>query len=1171
MSTPGLHLDKLEVMRMPGFPPSRQFRIEDLSPGINIVHGPNESGKTTVGQAICMAVHGVPDREGRAILQASVGGDTGTFSVKVEGGHCTWLQEGETVQDGPVPPGGTADRYKLWLHELLRAEDPNRDFARQILEESAAGYRLRDARDALGFRPSSSGSNITERKECRQAEDRLREVRARAVDPRAVREELRLLRKEKALTEAQRERAYALERAEAFRRYATEVEAAEGRLQELPPTLETITGREPEWLEDLREQLALAEEKEQKAEVAIGRAQQARTQTNLPPDHEPPGELVPELRARVQKFQRCEDQLERLERELADAGAQAQEARAVLGEVTDLDLLGEIDAELVQRAERLCEQGEALRRKRTVLEAVEAWLGGEEATSDRDRVQDALRALERWLRESSEATPDAEPARLAGLFASLLVVLAGVVALLLGLTGTAGMAMGLLGGLLLVAGGVLLYLFLKRKRQDSPTTARPAYRRDFERTSLDPPTHWDEDSVEARLEELRRALGAIDLARERAEKRAELAPGREELAREADQHEADASGLAQELGIDPRAGDASFFWFVKNLAAWQSASREMVGTSSALEEARGQRESLSGAITSRLEPYGSPEPDSAEEALAFVEALDERFVAHRSAQQEERAARERLAEARDRAEKLRGEIADLWEEVGLDADDDAALQKLCDRLDDYNEASTAASEARVLRDQALTQLRKEPGYNAPMEEMGATEIQAELAALAGWSERLEELSKEIPTLEERIRTAKQADQVEAAIEVRDRALASLRDRMEREVRQVVGWSVAEAVHEETRDQDRPEVFKRAGRILTTITRGRYQLRFRDGDPPEFRAADTLDGETKKLSQLSSGTRVQLLLAVRLAFVEHQEQGARWPIILDETLATSDDVRARAILDAVLEIARDGRQVFYLTAQADEVAKWRSVLETGDPSVPPHRFIDLTQVRSLTEPVEAPGFEPVPVSRQTVPRPEGHDHSTYGKAIGVGPFDLGEPVEKLHVWYLVEDTDLLHTLLELGCESWGQLKGMREGTRTLHGLIPDPVWAKIQVLAEAATSCHAACRIGRGRKVDRIVLADAPGVSEKKIDEVASVADRVGGSGAELLAALAAGEVSYFQDSQREKLEEFLVQEGYLDERPPLSREDVERRTLAGVATDLQTSVLDRSAVLRLLDRLLTRA
>ena len=51
MSKAGLHFKKIQVIRAPGFE-NRGFTVSNLSPGVNIIHGPNASGKTTLARSI---------------------------------------------------------------------------------------------------------------------------------------------------------------------------------------------------------------------------------------------------------------------------------------------------------------------------------------------------------------------------------------------------------------------------------------------------------------------------------------------------------------------------------------------------------------------------------------------------------------------------------------------------------------------------------------------------------------------------------------------------------------------------------------------------------------------------------------------------------------------------------------------------------------------------------------------------------------------------------------------------------------------------------------------------------------------------------------------------------------------------------------------------------------
>jgi uncharacterized protein YhaN len=112
------------------------------------------------------------------------------------------------------------------------------------------------------------------------------------------------------------------------------------------------------------------------------------------------------------------------------------------------------------------------------------------------------------------------------------------------------------------------------------------------------------------------------------------------------------------------------------------------------------------------------------------------------------------------------------------------------------------------------------------------------------------------------------------------------------------------------------VFRKARDLFTDFTAGSFRLEIDEGVKPSFRAVETSSGRGVGLDQLSSGTRVQLLMAVRLAFIEEMESGHQLPLILDEILGNTDDLRASAIIDATIEICRLGRQVIYFTAQHD---------------------------------------------------------------------------------------------------------------------------------------------------------------------------------------------------------------------------------------------------------------
>src|SRR5690606_29293204 len=209
------------------------------------------------------------------------------------------------------------------------------------------------------------------------------------------------------------------------------------------------------------------------------------------------------------------------------------------------------------------------------------------------------------------------------------------------------------------------------------------------------------------------------------------------------------------------------------------------------------------------------------------------------------------------------------------------------------------------------------GEGSELIDLAAGELEVLIADETAAADRYDEIAHEITATETLITSAKRSHDVESALAAVQRAEDALRDALEEESRAAIAQELIEAIDAATRDQHLPAVFQRARDLFSRVTHGRYELRMSSEAVAEFSAYDTVEGRVRALEQLSSGTRVQLLLAVRVAFVEQQEDGVMLPVVLDEVLGNSDDERARAIMEAVVELAREGRQILYFTAQADE--------------------------------------------------------------------------------------------------------------------------------------------------------------------------------------------------------------------------------------------------------------
>ncbi|HEY9480555.1 MAG TPA: ATP-binding protein, partial [Gemmatimonadaceae bacterium] len=155
--TPGssaLRLSTLHVRRMPGIPDG--FELPGLSEGVTVVFGPNASGKSSTARAIEAALWPGHAAQRDVAVLAEFAMDGSLFRVEVDAGHVAVQRDGAEARPPELPAPELRHRYRLSLHELMKCEDS--DFAREIARQSAGGYDLGAAAEALEFRGQPSAA-----------------------------------------------------------------------------------------------------------------------------------------------------------------------------------------------------------------------------------------------------------------------------------------------------------------------------------------------------------------------------------------------------------------------------------------------------------------------------------------------------------------------------------------------------------------------------------------------------------------------------------------------------------------------------------------------------------------------------------------------------------------------------------------------------------------------------------------------------------------------------------------------------------------------------------------------------------------------------------------------------------------------------------------------------
>ena len=118
-------------------------------------------------------------------------------------------------------------------------------------------------------------------------------------------------------------------------------------------------------------------------------------------------------------------------------------------------------------------------------------------------------------------------------------------------------------------------------------------------------------------------------------------------------------------------------------------------------------------------------------------------------------------------------------------------------------------------------------------------------------------------------------------------------------------------------EKQPELLRRTAEWFRSMTAGRYvDVKTKIESRGDLFVLDA-HGRAKTPDQLSTGTREQLYLALRLSFVEHYcESSEPLPLIFDDVLVNFDDRREQETLAALAAEIPQNIQILFLTCHEE---------------------------------------------------------------------------------------------------------------------------------------------------------------------------------------------------------------------------------------------------------------
>ena len=1130
-----MHLKQLKIQTLPGIEPG--FTFDPPGVGVNIVTGPNAIGKSSLERALGYLLCGQKNDPPALSLEAEFeSGDT-TWRVLRNGSQIIWYRNGDAADQPALPGALQTGLYRLSVEHLLTDDDVHdKNLAQSLRNSLRGGFDLDAPRVELSLRFAQN-----EEKNLRNAQQTLRKAEADYDTlERQEREELPLLnRKIKAAEEAQ-ERLKRLQLGMDLDKAANAKKSCEEELKAYPPGMDRLRGDEQKRLASLDEKSEALQEKLREQERKLHDAKAVLEGTGFEqsgPDPE-----------RLDAMELCLQQLgQKVERHSNAMDALAQAKGGLKKALEPFNVAGKpprLDEESIKQADAIAAPLIRAQSRRDTLQQKLDQAGSPPNEAEINKLYEAGSALREWLAltAAESGSQPASSGRVTRLAFWFILAASGLAVLLAGIQ----QALPAMAAALFALGVAAWGLFYLRRRPGAGSTADGARQR-FMRIGFTGPPDWTAVAVQNYLRaEIDKHYSALVLQRERAAQAGGIRAELEKVEVDIAKLQTRKQEAAAQLGFDPELPGVSpdiFLQHCRQLLDAQNRHAQVQGGLDAVERGIAEdiaviRDFLAQWHRADAQPSGEAEEEQDINLLqASFQLLERRVNEAKDARAEIKRCRENIKSIKDEIEGNLDETGKVFTECELEPDAHIELDRQLGLLDEWKAKREALQKAEFEEERIRSQLEAHPEIIRNVDESKSAKLQNDFAMASEQAKEYAELVRQHTQITTRLTDTGKDHRLSQARAAVDRARATLEDKREEAWLFEATEVLLDDVEQIYQTEHVPPTLKCARDLFKAITHGAFDLQL--GKDGRFTAEDLRQNARRDLKQLSSGTRMQLLLALRLAWVEAQEQGGETlPLFLDEALTTSDENRFAVMANSLEQLAVDNeRQIFYLSARRHECALWRQA--TGNE--PP--VIDLAEARFPRD--AHPPQDYNIATPPSFPSPDGQAPESYASVLGVPLPDPRLEPGALHLFYLLrDDLDLQYQLMDTWrINSLGQLEALLDSNAVSAAITDVGLQDRLRQRCDAVRIWTALWRRGRGRPVNRITLEQSGIVSEIFIDRVTKLAETVGEDGEALVQVLRAGQVSGFRISKIEELERWLVDEGYTDREEILPAEERRRLTL----------------------------
>ncbi len=495
--------------------------------------------------------------------------------------------------------------------------------------------------------------------------------------------------------------------------------------------------------------------------------------------------------------------------------------------------------------------------------------------------------------------------------------------------GVAALASQVIPGIaLLLAGGVGLFYALYVLPQDGKIPSSLQERREalnireeeMRANGLDP-TQEMELSISALQES--HARGLQDDAK--VNRREELQKQQAELKEEREKKAEELRALLSSKGLPPSLDIVSARESIPRLQSLQKDDRELKQQREKLLAHENQEREEDEEMEALCRELGMECPDFPTGAALLSERLGQAKsgqIAHERNQEQE----SRKLQDKQVLEEELALLREQWAELLGDMDEESF------RLmgENYNLLKRKEQEMTSLRNSMLEAFGGEESFNKAIQSMRETELFDLEARESSLSLQFEERDREVQEASERIGSIK----LELEKLRTDEKISLLAQNLEGEraeamlltkryARAALALQLMEAARDRFMKERQPSVISSANRYLEMMTEGRYEM-ILDMSSMEVTVEERDGLEQKGDGQWSSGLGDQIQLSLRLAMAEEMGKRESLPLMLDDVLVRFDQVRKDGAAKAIHAFSSQGRQALIFTCDKGTISAFQNL-------------------------------------------------------------------------------------------------------------------------------------------------------------------------------------------------------------------------------------------------------